>query len=338
TADRFEEPLENTGSTVSIITRQEIEERKSPFVLDLLRTVPGLYIAQGGSPGKITSLFTRGAGSDQTLVTIDGIQINDSTGFIDLANLATTNIERIEIVRAPQSTLYGSDALGGVINIITRGAGPLFSARGEFGSDATWNGNARAAFGSDVNHLAFEYSRFMTDGETSNDDFDNKTVAANSRFQLTDWTQAGIIYRHVDSDLGIPFLSGASTADQRQTSESNLVHIPIKQKVLENWDAAFHFSIFDQELHFRHPTNPFGLTFSDTDSRTTTYHFLNTVSIQEHTLIAGFEHEKIAINDQSSFGVSLDEAEVSSNAFYAQMQLAAWESLMVTLGIRIDDH
>ena len=71
TADRFEEPLENTGSTVSIITRQEIEERKSPFVLDLLRTVPGLYIAQGGSPGKITSLFTRGAGSDQTLVTID---------------------------------------------------------------------------------------------------------------------------------------------------------------------------------------------------------------------------------------------------------------------------
>jgi outer membrane cobalamin receptor len=125
TADKLAEPLENAGSTVTVITREEIEQRHEPFLLDLFRSVPGVYISQSGSVGKQTSIFIRGAGSAQALVMIDGVQINDSLNFVDLGTLTTTNIERIEIVRGPQSTLYGSDAMGGVVNIITRNAGNL---------------------------------------------------------------------------------------------------------------------------------------------------------------------------------------------------------------------
>src|ERR1043166_7657031 len=73
TADGIEESVSDTGSAVTVISREQIEERKAPFVLDLLRTVPGIYISQSGNVGKITSVFTRGAGSDQTLVMIDGV-------------------------------------------------------------------------------------------------------------------------------------------------------------------------------------------------------------------------------------------------------------------------
>jgi vitamin B12 transporter len=81
TADRVTEPLKDAGSAVTVITREEIEKRKEPFLLDLLRSVPGVYISQSGSAGKTTSIFIRGAGSAQSLVMFDGVQINDSLNF-----------------------------------------------------------------------------------------------------------------------------------------------------------------------------------------------------------------------------------------------------------------
>lgn len=111
------------GSSVTVITSEEIEDRQQTQVIDVLRSVPGLSVVQTGPKGGTVSIFMRGTENRHTLVLVDGVEFRDATqtgANADLRNLTTDNIERIEVVKGPQSVLYGSDAIGGVINIITR--------------------------------------------------------------------------------------------------------------------------------------------------------------------------------------------------------------------------
>ena len=123
TATRTPTPLENVGSAVTILTREQIEKAQARTVADVLRTVPGVNVIQSGPPGGQNSVFLRGLNSNQTLFLIDGARITSPlNGLVTLSNLTPDQLERIEVVRGPQSTLYGADAMGGVINLITRQA------------------------------------------------------------------------------------------------------------------------------------------------------------------------------------------------------------------------
>jgi len=116
TATRSETELDQVGSSVTVIGREEIEQRQMPFVLDLLRSVPAVDVVRSGGPGGQTYVGIRGAKSEHTLVLLDGVRMNDpsSTGTAyDFAGLTTDNIERIEILRGPQSTLYGVSSRNG---------------------------------------------------------------------------------------------------------------------------------------------------------------------------------------------------------------------------------
>ena len=132
----------NTGSSISVVNGQTIAATNPGSLVDALRTVPGLDITETGGPGSTTMVRLRGANTGQTLVMIDGIRINDPTaasGDFDFSTLAPGVIDHIEVLKGPQSALYGSDAIGGVINIITRkGTGPAqFNVRTEAGSYGT---------------------------------------------------------------------------------------------------------------------------------------------------------------------------------------------------------
>ena len=121
TATRTEALRYQTPASVTVISRKEIEEGQAATLSEVLRDVPGLDVVQQGGAGKTTSIFIRGAESRHTLVLIDGIRVNSPTaGGFDFADLNIGDVERIEIVRSPLSTLYGSDAIGGVIQIITK--------------------------------------------------------------------------------------------------------------------------------------------------------------------------------------------------------------------------
>ncbi|HOM98620.1 MAG TPA: TonB-dependent receptor [Acidobacteriota bacterium] len=120
TATRSETPVEETGRSVSVVTRSEIEAMGAADVAEVLATLPGIHVSRGASYGSPTSLFVRGGESDSTLVLVDGIPINRPGGEFDLAHLSTVNIERIEVVRGPGSVLYGSEAAAATIHIITR--------------------------------------------------------------------------------------------------------------------------------------------------------------------------------------------------------------------------
>ncbi|KIZ34133.1 TonB-dependent receptor plug domain-containing protein, partial [Rhodopseudomonas palustris] len=146
TADRTSEPISRTGSSISVVSGQTIATHNGGSLVDALRSVPGLDISESGGPGSTTYIRLRGADSGQTLVMIDGIRVNDPTaasGDFDLSMIAPGMIDHVEVLKGPQSALYGSDAIGGVVNIITKkGSGPAqVNLRGEGGSYGTGGGS-----------------------------------------------------------------------------------------------------------------------------------------------------------------------------------------------------
>ena len=133
-AAQIDQPLSRTPDSVTVIPGSEIEAKQQFMLSTVLRSVPGLTIQQNGGPGTVTSVFTRGGESDFTLVMIDGIRANRGGG-LDLSQVPLQDVDRVEVIRGPQSALYGSDAIGCVINIITRSGGsPSAQAQLEAGS------------------------------------------------------------------------------------------------------------------------------------------------------------------------------------------------------------
>lgn len=138
TATRTEAKLSEVGKSISVIDAALIEQRQTVPLADLLRTLPGVTIQRNGGLGGLTSIFIRGAQSDQTVALIDGVKLNDPAspgGGFNFADLLTDNLERVEVLRGPQSVLWGSQAIGGVINVITRAPTDRFEVRatGEYG-------------------------------------------------------------------------------------------------------------------------------------------------------------------------------------------------------------
>lgn len=171
TASRIPVPLSAVGSSITVIDREQFERRGSTFAIDLLRNVPGVAISQSGSIGSQTQLRMRGAEANQVLVLIDGIKANDPAGNAEFAfeNLGTWGIDRIEVVRGAQSGLWGSDALAGVINVITRGADEETSVSGfaEGGAFDTFSAGTRIAGTLLGARTGLSVSRVDSDGSNS---------------------------------------------------------------------------------------------------------------------------------------------------------------------------
>ena len=209
TGSRAPLAISASGSTVTIIERDAIERRQVRYVTDLLRQVPGFAVSQAGVPGSQTQVRVRGAEANHVLVLIDGARANDpATGDeFRWEFLTTSNIERIEIVRGPQSSIWGSDALAGVINIITRsGAGAAsVDAYIETGTHDTLNNGLSGNFGGDSWDIGLNIERVATDGGnisrtgSENDPSRVTTAALNSAWQATDTLAFRFAARSVDA-------------------------------------------------------------------------------------------------------------------------------------------
>jgi outer membrane cobalamin receptor len=186
-AAQVEIPLTSTSSSVTIITREDLERRQVESVADALRSVPGLTVTSNGARGSVTSVFPRGGESDYSLVFVDGVEANSFGGGYDFAHLPVANIERIEIVRGPQSALYGSNAIGSVVRVITRQGGPpTVSGSIEGGGFDTFRATAATSGGVGNFQWGAGAERLTTDnfnGETTasgaiveNDDYERGSV------------------------------------------------------------------------------------------------------------------------------------------------------------------
>jgi vitamin B12 transporter len=149
TASRAPLPAASAPASISIIDRETIDRRQSAFAADLLRDLPGVAVSRSGGIGAQTQLRIRGAEANHLLVLIDGVEANDPAGNDEFGfeQLTTADIERLEFVRGPQSALWGSDALAGVLNIVTRQPGDEFTARAfaEGGAFGTWYAGGSAS-------------------------------------------------------------------------------------------------------------------------------------------------------------------------------------------------
>lgn len=219
TATRTHTPLSELPQTVTVISREDIEESKVDTVADLLRQVAGVEVLQSGGRGSQTSVFIRGSESDEVLVLIDGVQVNSVTlGAFDFANLTPEGFDRVEVLRGGGGSLYGSEAVGGVINLITRrGAAPTsgsMSFAGGNGSTDRETGFFSAA--NDRFRIAGSAVHIGTAGfgpevpvdaagtvKKNNDDYDATTASLRA-----DWTptENGALYgilHYVKSDVGL---------------------------------------------------------------------------------------------------------------------------------------
>lgn len=163
------------GSAVSIITADDIEDLGFDFAVDAVASTPGVTINQNGSFGGVASVRIRGAQSGQTLVLVDGVPINDpssTSGAFNFNSVDTDNIERIEVLKGPQSTLWGTDAIGGVISIITKRPEDGFggTAFGEYGSFNTFRGGASVENGNAIGDFRLAASGISSDGISKADE------------------------------------------------------------------------------------------------------------------------------------------------------------------------
>ncbi len=160
---RYARPLATTPAAVTVLEAEDLAPLASQSLEDILATHAGVTIKRAGGPGQQTSIFLRGTDSDSTLVLVDGVKFNAGTlGLAPIQNLRGANIERIEVIRGPRSTLYGSEAIGGVINITTRQSGTRVGIEG--GSDHTINGYAHYGYAQGDDRIAIGANHFETDG------------------------------------------------------------------------------------------------------------------------------------------------------------------------------
>ncbi|MEN8213393.1 MAG: TonB-dependent receptor [Pseudomonadota bacterium] len=348
-------PLAETATSTTVITRDEIERRQYQTVAEALRQTPGVHVASNGGIGQPTSLFIRGTNSNHVLVMIDGVKINDTTtpnGAFDFANLLTDAIERIEVVRGPQSTLYGSDAIGGVINIITRrgstAGGPASgSIELSGGSHNTFKEAATLYGGNQKATYMLSLANIDTDGETASapayqlspvddDGYSNTTLTASTEFHPVENLKVELSGQFIDSNS--EFDAGADESPLPETDlESWFIHAAAESRLMEGqWSSRLLFNrgsstrdtIFD---FFGLPSSTYFDSKRNEAEWRNDFHFLD-----NHTLTAGFKWEQESAMTSSAFSASDHQA--TTKSLYLQDQFSYSGKLFGSIGIRHDDH
>ena len=362
TATRTETPLEQVTTSATVITAEELEAQQAETVLEVLRNVPGVDVVQTGSRGTNTALFIRGSESDQVLVLIDGVEVNTTTaGTFNFAHLTTENIERIEIIRGAGGTLYGSQAIGGVINIITkRGRGPAefgLSAEGGNGSTHRQTLNLSGEFA----RLGYSFSgaRIESDGfRPFNDDYRNLAASGRLDYKFTEDALFKGIFRFNKTDVGLfnsnNFVPGGRDPNSREAVTQYLGKVEWEQRILKEWDYRIAGSFFKEHIKDTDDPDPlddcqfFGFP-CDSRTRSRFRPQINSAEFQTNyrrgewsttTFGTEFKRRK-ASTSSSSDGIPLGEIDKSLRnvGYYAQEQVKfLGDRLIVIPGVRLDDH
>lgn len=358
-ATRLPTPVSQVGSSVTVITADEIERKQQRLLPDVLRDVPGLDVVQTGGPGGVTSVFIRGGNSNHTKVLIDGIDAMDPStpnGAFDFGNLLTAGIARVEVLRGPQSGLYGSDAIGGVINIVTKaGAGPpRFSGSLEGGSFGTFNQAASASGSLAPFTYAFNAAHFrFTDLPVTPldllppgrrriaDAYDNLTLSTRLGANLAENFDVGLVARLIDTTLHFtgqdfstfPSVPAAaqSQSDSRQLFTRGTAHLTL-------FDGAFEqtagLAYTDYDRRDAAPNTGFGTppaSFNRGDRLKADW--LGEIKLAPgQVLTLGAEHQVEGIRPPPV------SAQMTNDAGFMQLQSGFHERLFNTVSLRYDSN
>lgn len=340
TATRYEQPLSNVGSSISVVTGEDLEAAQITFLQDALITAPGVSVNQNGSFGGLSSLRIRGA--KQVTILIDGVQVNDPSttdGSANFANFDVNAVERIEILRGPQSILYGSDAMGGVINVITKSGSEGFggSAYIEGGSYKTFNGGTNIYGGNEKIHYSLS-ARTITsdgiskadenDGNTEQDAYKNTSLHAKITGQLSEIFKTDLIARYSKTRNEFDDF-GPVDGDKIDHSSDYLI---ASRNHLDLWDGRFKNTLsFEFSHSLRQNETPLAVTEVGNGERLNIDYFAHYQIDDTFGLSVGLQHEETSAKSASTQKFNIDSilTEVSAQVI---------GNLTFTAGARYDHH
>lgn len=311
TASRQAQPVSSTPAATTVFTRADIKRLQPNTVADLLRRVPGASITTTGGQGSLTSLSLRGTGSTQSLVLVDGQRISSaSAGQPSLEFLSVDQIERIEVIRGPRSAIYGSDAIGGVVQIFTRRGEPGINPRvsAGIGSNNTYRrqlglsgGNQQTQFdlGASLNETqGFDRTRHEQAGDQDDDGYRNRAFNASINHNFTDDLEAGI--RVLEQNGNTEYDLNGNPEDDFTLST---VATHIQWQVNQLWSTRLEAGHAEDKRSSHYDANAFGPaatytynTYRDSAS------WLNTLRFNEkHSLQSGLDWYEDRLHSTGSF-------------------------------------
>ncbi len=362
-ATRIATPQAQLGSSVSVVTAADIESRQLRTLPDVLRDQPGLSLVQTGGVGGQTSLFLRGSNPNHTKVLLDGIDLADpatSNGAADLSKIMAGDIAQVEVLRGPQGALYGSDAIGGVVNIITKsGNGPLtFTGSVEGGSFDTANQSLGASgsvgdfhYSATLQHVHVGSTpvtplNLLPAGSTRNNDFyDNVTATTKLGLQITDNFDVGLVGRYYDSlgkftGDGFSLVTFTTVPSATRTRVSALQYDTRGTAHLVLWDGRL-----DQTLGLAYGTSLAATMDPDNGNSRTKgdrikLDWQGNIRVADgQTLVLGAENARDALHRGQAFGFPSNLAVgVTTNAGYGELQSDFGNGFFNSASVRYDSN
>jgi vitamin B12 transporter len=354
-ATRIPTPESEVASSMTVITSADIAAKQSQSLPDILKDVPGLNVVQTGGPGGLTAIYMRGTNANHIKVLVDGIDVSDPTstdGSFDFSRFLTQDIQTIEVLRGPQSGLYGSEAIGGVINITTRsGSGPAqLTAAVQAGSFDTFNQGANLSGSEGKFHYTVDLEHFhsgatpvtpldlLPPGEPRHDDYyDNLTASTKLGLDLTRNFDLGLVARYTDSHLRLtgddPFQFPSPPEAQQSATNTHQLYTRATAHLLA-FDGAFEqtLGVAYSRLNSSDFTPPAdGPPSYFTGERIKVDWQGNIRLAAAETLVLGAEHQR----DEVLTPVSADQMIDSG---FIELQSGLGERLFNTLSVRYDDN
>ncbi len=358
TATRLETALDQVPASVSVVEGEDLERAQVTDTLEVLRDIPGFTIVQTGSRGGTTSLFVRGGESDYNQVLIDGVKVNEAGGRFDFSDLTTDGLDRIEIVRGPQSALYGSDAITSVVQLFTRrGDGPPATRFGfAGGSFETFEEKAGISAGTERYGYALNIGRIDTDGILDiNNRYGNTTVASRFDWSPIETLDLTTTVRYNDSRFETPSEIAGDRfppLDPNQFQERD--RLIVGPRAVWNpfswWRHALQLGFYHEDFAFDDPLDAgvdFGSSRSDTTQErlSADYHstfFLpsfagitSTVTLGGYGEAESFEQDSLFLFPGFNLSDRADETR-DAGAFYSQMIVDWQERVTLIAGFRLD--
>jgi len=351
TATPVETPAEQLGASVSVVNGEDFQTYHYPTVDEALRSVPGVEIRRSGAYGKTTSVTIRGANANQVQVLVDGLRVKSPTlGQVDLSDISPDLIERIEVIRGAQSTLYGADAIGGVINIITRkGKGGPFQAtvQQEVGNYDTLVSRATVYGAWKILNYALSASHFESNGQFQNDETDANAISARIGATLPGNSTLDFVFRYNKNDIGVPVkgvfpgpqpINPIINRNARSQSETTIFSLEGKTRPVEWWETRGRLARYENSAGFQDPVDPgvdFDVpTFSQVNVERREAEWVNSFFIGKwSTSSVGLEHRREIGESHNTF-----RAVSETQSVFFEQQLRFFERLFLTGGFRVEDN